>query len=158
MKQALKLPKYKNMQLVKIAYGNDNDTQSAQQMQALLQAYPNLKGVISPTTVGVAAAARVLQQAHECGKVALTGLGLPSQMRAYIKAGCAKKVGLWDEFNFGYAAEYAAHAVLTGKLTGKTGETFVAGKLGKLTVGPNKTAIFSKPLVFTAANVDNYHF
>ena len=48
MKQALKLPKYKNMQLVKIAYGNDDDTKSAQETQALLQAYPNLKGIISP--------------------------------------------------------------------------------------------------------------
>ena len=62
MKQALKLPKYKNMKLVKIAYGNDDDTKSAQETQALLQAYPDLKGIISPTTVGVAAAARVLQQ------------------------------------------------------------------------------------------------
>jgi rhamnose transport system substrate-binding protein len=158
MKQALKLPKYKGMQLVKVAYGNDNDTKSAQETQALLQAYPDLKGIISPTTVGVAAAARVLQQAHECGKVALTGLGLPSQMRAYIKAGCAKKVGLWDERKFGYVAMYAAHAVLEGKLTGKAGESFVAGKAGKKTVGPNKTVIFDKPLVFTKANVDQYHF
>src|SRR6185295_14051844 len=98
MKQTLKQSKYKGMQLVKIAYGNDNDTKSAQETRGLLQAYPNLKGIISPTTVGVAAAARVLQQAKQCGKVALTGLGLPSQMRSYIKAGCAKKVGLWDEF------------------------------------------------------------
>src|SRR5436190_1261959 len=158
MKQALKLPKYKGMQLVKIAYGNDNDTKSAQETQALLQAYPDLKGIISPTTVGVAAAARVLQQSKKCGQVALTGLGLPSQMRAYIKAGCAKKVGLWDEFKFGYAAMYAAHAVLDGKLTGKTGEKVTLGKLGSRTVLPNKTIIFDKPLVFTKATVDKYHF
>jgi rhamnose transport system substrate-binding protein len=158
MKQALKLPKYKGLQLVKIAYGNDNDTKSAQETQALLQAYPDLKGIISPTTVGVAAAARVLQQAHQCGKVALTGLGLPSQMRAYIKAGCAKKVGLWDEFKFGYAAMYAAHAVLDGKLTGKAGETVKLGSLGTRTVGADKTVIFDKPLVFTKATVDKYKF
>ena len=65
MKQALKLPKYKNMKLVKIAYGNDNDTKSAQETQALLQAYPNLKGIISPTTVGIAAAARVSPAGQE---------------------------------------------------------------------------------------------
>jgi|SRR5581483_1771335 len=158
MKQALKLPKYKGMQLVKIAYGNDNDTKSATETQGLLQAYPNLKGIIAPTTVGVAAAARVLQQAHKCGVVNLTGLGLPSQMRTYIKAGCAKKVGLWDEFKFGYVAEYAAHAVIAGKLTGKAGESFVAGKLGKRTVGADQTVIFDKPLVFTKATVDKYHF
>ena len=44
MKQALKTPKYKNMKLVKIVYGNDDPTVSAQQTQALLQAYPNLAG------------------------------------------------------------------------------------------------------------------
>jgi rhamnose transport system substrate-binding protein len=158
MKQALKTPKYKNMQLVKVVYGNDNDTQSAQQMQGLLQAYPNLKGVISPTTVGVAAAARVLQQQKQCGKVALTGLGLPSQMRAYIKAGCAKKVGLWDEFDFGYVAMYAAHNVLNGTITGKVGQSFTAGKDGKKTLTAPKTVIGVPPLVFTKANVDKFHF
>ena len=158
MQQALKQKKYKGMKLVKIAYGMDNDTQSATQTQALLQAYPKLKGIISPTTVGVAAAARVLTQGQKCGKVALTGLGLPSQMRKYIKSGCAKKVGLWDEFKFGYLAEYVMHNVLTGKLTGKAGQSITAGSLGKRTVGPNQTVILSKPLVFTKANVDKFHF
>ena len=97
--------------------------ESAQETQALLQAYPELKGIISPTTVGVAAAARVLQQATLCGKVKLTGLGLPSQMRTYIKAGCAKKFGLWDEFELGYVASGSRTDVLAGKLTGKTGQT-----------------------------------
>lgn len=157
MKAALKLPKYKGMQLVKIAYGNDNDTDSAKETQALLQAYPDLKGIIAPTTVGVAAAARVLSQAKRCD-VALTGLGLPSQMRTYVKSGCVKKFGLWSERDFGYLAAYVAHNVLIGKLTGKAGETFTAGRLGKRTVGPNRTVILSDPLVFTAANIDQFHF
>ena len=158
MKATLKQKKYRGMKLVKVAYGNDDDTKSAQQTQALLQAYPKLKGIISPTTVGVSAAARVITQAHKCGKVALTGLGLPNQMRKYIKSGCAKKVGLWDEFKFGYLAEYTAHNVLTGKLNGKAGQSFKAGKLGKRTVGAHQTVILSKPLVFTKQTVDKYHF
>jgi rhamnose transport system substrate-binding protein len=157
MQQALKLPKYKGMKLVKIAYGNDDDAKSAQEMQALIQAYPDLKGVISPTTVGVAAAARVLTQQKKCS-IALTGLGLPSQMRPYLKSGCVKKVGLWSETDFGYLAEYAAHNVLAGKLTGKSGQTFKAGHLGSRTVGADRTVILSKPIVFTKANVDRYHF
>ena len=158
MKQALKTNKYKGMKLVKVVYGDDNDTKSAQQMQALLQGYPNLAGVISPTTVGVAAAARVLQQTKNCSKVALTGLGTPNQMRSYIKAGCAKKVGLWDEFKFGYVAAYAAHNVLDGKITGKAGQKFQAGREGVKTVGPNKTVVGVPPLVFTKANIDKFHF
>ena len=107
MKATLKKPKYRNMKLVKIAYGNDNDTKSAKETQALLQAYPNLKGIISPTTVGISAAARCSSR-REVQAVALTGLGLPNQMRKYVKKGCAKKFGLWNERDFGYLAVYVA--------------------------------------------------
>ena len=60
MKETLKQDKYKDMKLVKVAYGDDDDQKSFQEMQGLIQAYPDLAGVISPTTVGVAAAARYL--------------------------------------------------------------------------------------------------
>ena len=162
MKAALKKPKYRGMKLVKIAYGNDNPTDSAKETQALLQGYPNLKGIISPMTVGVAAAAQVLQQERKCNAVALTGLGLPNEMRKYIKAGCAKKVGLWNERDFGYLAAYVAHYVLDGKLTGKIGQTFKAGRLGKRTVvvsdGNRPVVVLGDPLVFTKANVDKFNF
>jgi rhamnose transport system substrate-binding protein len=157
MKETLKLPKYKNMKLVKIAYGNDDDAKSASETQALIQAYPNLKGIISPTTVGVAAAARVLTQQKKCS-IQLTGLGIPSQMRPYLKSGCVKKVGLWSETDFGYLAAYTAHEVIAGKITGKTGESFKAGHLGVRKVIADKTIILSKPIVFTKANVDQYKF
>ena len=157
MKQTLKQPKYKNMKLVKIAYGNDDDAKSASETQALIQAYPNLKGIISPTTVGVAAAARVLTQQKKCN-IQLTGLGIPSQMRPYLKSGCVKKVGLWSETDFGYLAAYTAHEVIAGKITGKEGESFKAGHLGVRKVIGDKTIILSKPIVFTKANVDQYKF
>ena len=58
MKQELK--KYPKMKLVSTVYGNDDPTTATQVTQGLLQQYPNLKGIISPTTVGIAAAAAVL--------------------------------------------------------------------------------------------------
>ena len=64
MKVALKLPKYKNMKLVKIYYGNDNPAQSRQATVSMLQAYPNLKGIESPTTVGISSAAQFLDHRH----------------------------------------------------------------------------------------------
>jgi rhamnose transport system substrate-binding protein len=157
MKLAIKKPKYKNMKLVKVAYGNDNDTKSAQEAQALLQAYPNLKGIISPTTVGIAASARVLSQAKKCN-VVLTGLGLPSQMRQYVKSGCVKKFGLWNVVDLGYVAVYTAHAVADGKVTGKAGQTYAAGKAGRRTVGANGVVIGVPPFAFTKANVDQFKF
>jgi rhamnose transport system substrate-binding protein len=153
----VRLKKYPNIKLVKTAYGNDNDTKSAQETQALLQAYPDLKGISSPTSVGVVAAARVLSQAKKC-KIVLTGLGTPDTMRTYVKSGCVKKFALWNEQDFGYLAAYVAHYVADGKLTGKAGQTFTAGRLGKRTVLPGGIVILSKPLVFTAANIDKFHF
>ena len=87
MKKELKKPAYKNMQLVKIYYGNDNPAQSLQATEAMLQAYPNLKGIESPTTVGISSAAQYLDHSKYKGKVVLTGLGLPSQMKKYVLDG-----------------------------------------------------------------------
>lgn len=162
MKQTLAKPKYRGMKLVKIAYGNDNPTDSAKETQALLQAYPNLKGIIAPTTVGISSAAQVLDQARKCRAVALTGLGLPNQMRKYVKKGCAKKFGLWNERDFGYLATYVASLVLDGKLTGKLGQSFTAGRLGKRTVvrsdGNAPVVVLGDPLVFTPQNIDKFNF
>ena len=162
MKVELKKKAYKNMKLVKIAYGNDNPTDSAKQTQALLQAYPKLKGIIAPTTVGIQAAAQELQQEKKCKSVALTGLGLPNDMRKYVKKGCAKKFGLWNEKNLGYLATYVAHYVASGKLNGTLGQTFTAGRLGKYKVvisdGNKPVVVLGPPLVFTPKNIDKYHF
>ena len=48
MKQALKLPKYKNMKLVKIAYGNDNDAKSLQEAQGAAPGVSQTSGGSSP--------------------------------------------------------------------------------------------------------------
>ncbi len=87
MKDELKDPKYKNVKLVKVAYGNDDAQQSFQQTQGLLQEHPKLAGIISPTTVGIKAAAQYLSGSKYKGKVKLTGLGTPNDMRKYVKNG-----------------------------------------------------------------------
>jgi rhamnose transport system substrate-binding protein len=157
MKDALKDPKYAGMTLVKVAYGNDDDTKSAQEMQGLLQAYPDLKGVIAPTTVGIAAAARVVSQANKCN-VVVTGLGLPNQMREFVNSGCVKQFALWSFEDLGYLSACAAHHVLAGDITGKSGDTFDCGKLGKKTIGDNGTVTVGDPLVFTKDNIAQYQF
>ena len=105
MKQELK--KYPKMQLVSTVYGNDDPTTSTQVTEGLLQQYPNLKGIISPTTVGIAAAAAVLDTAKYRGKVQLTGLGTPNSLRKYVNDGTIKGFELWNPADLGYLAAYA---------------------------------------------------
>ena len=80
----------------------------------------------------------------------------------YVKAGCAGNFALWNEQDLGYLATYVAHYVLTGKLTGKIGETFKAGHLGTYKVqvsdGNKPVVVLGPPLVFTPQNIDKYHF
>ncbi len=158
MKQELATPQYKNMHLVKIVYGNDDDQTSFNDTLGLLQAYPDLKGIISPTTVGIAAAARAIESVNKGGKVALTGLGTPNQMRKYVKDGTCPSFALWDPGQLGYLAYYAAAALVQGKITGKVGESFDAGKLGTKTIGANNVVLLGPPTVFTKDNIDQYNF
>lgn len=158
MKKELKKPRYKRMKLVKIAYGNDDPTKSTEEAQALLTAYPKLKGIISPTSVGLPAAARVVQQQNKCGKVNITGLGGPNQMRAFVKKGCVKSFALWSFVDLGYLATRAADAVASGRLTGVAGQKFDAGRLGKKTVEPGGIVTTGQPIVFNRKNIDKYHF
>ena len=158
MQEELKKPEYKDMKLVKIAYGNDEDQKSFTETQGLLQAYPDLKGIISPTTVGVAAAARYLSTSPSKGKVALVGLGTPNQMREFVKDGTVKEFALWSPADLGYLAAYAAAQLASGNIEGKEGETFSAGKLGSRTIGKDGVVILGPPTVFTAENIDQFNF
>ncbi|HLU71364.1 MAG TPA: rhamnose ABC transporter substrate-binding protein [Nonomuraea sp.] len=158
MKDELTKPEYKDMELVKVAYGDDDDQKSFTETQGLLQAYPDLKGIISPTTVGVAAAARYISGSKYKGEVVLTGLGTPNQMRQFVKDGTVEKFALWNPKDLGYLASYAAAALVSGQITGAEGETFQAGRLGERTVGANGEIILGPPFTFEASNIDDFDF
>src|SRR3954467_5043784 len=158
MKETLKDPKYKDMKLVKVAYGDDDDQKSFQETQGLIQAYPNLKGIISPTTVGVAAAARYLSKSPQKGKVKLTGLGFPNQMRKFVKDGTVDQFQLWVPKDVGYLAGQAAVALASGRITGKEGEKFKAGRLGDYTIGANGEIVLGPLTTFKADNIDDFDF
>ncbi|WP_236792523.1 rhamnose ABC transporter substrate-binding protein [Amycolatopsis sp. GM8] len=158
MKQELAKPENAGLKLDKIAYGNDDDQKSFQEAQGLLQSFPNLKVIVSPTTVGIAATARYVSSSSYQGKVAVTGLGTPNQMREYVKDGTAKEFALWNPADIGYLAAYAGVALSSGQITGTQGQKFKAGKLGDYTIGANGEIVLGPPTVFDAKNIDQYNF
>jgi len=147
-----------NIQLVEVVYGNDVDQTSFDATSALLQKYPDLKGIVAPTTVGIAAAARYISTSQYKGKVAITGLGTPNDMRSYVKDGTVTEFALWNPSDLGYLATYAAKALIDGQITGAQGDTFTAGKLGSFTVGADKTVVLGDPYKFNASNIDQFNF
>ncbi|MFB7890709.1 rhamnose ABC transporter substrate-binding protein [Microbacterium sp. NPDC056044] len=147
-----------NIELVEVAYGDDDDQTSFDKTAALLQTYPELKGIISPTTVGIAAAARYLSTSEYKGKVALTGLGTPNQMREYVEDGTVTSFALWNPEDLGYLAAWATQALITEEITGKEGDTFEAGKLGSYEVGADGVVLLGEPYVFNKDNIGDFDF
>lgn len=147
-----------NIELVDTVYGDDDDQTSFDKTAALLADHPNLKGIISPTTVGISAAARYLSTSNAKGKVALTGLGTPNQMRDYVEDGTVTEFALWNPEDLGYLSAYAGKALADGDITGEEGDTFTAGDLGEFTVGENGTVLLGDPYRFNKDNIGDFDF
>ena len=124
------------MELVDVVYGDDDPQKSLTECEGLLSKYPDLRGIIAPTTVGVAAAAQCVESAgvfpggpNAVGEgLQVTGLGTPNQMRAFIESGVVKAFALWSPYDEGYLAGYLG--------TGLNERHDQAGEGGKFTV-PN---------------------
>jgi rhamnose transport system substrate-binding protein len=149
---------FPDIELVEVVYGDDDDQTSFDKTAALLQTYPELKGIISPTTVGIAAAARYLSTSEYQGQVALTGLGTPNQMREYVEDGTVTAFALWNPADLGYLSAFAAKALIEGEITGEEGDSFDAGKLGSYDVGADGTVLLGDPFVFDAENIGEFDF
>ena len=126
--------KYADLKLVRVAYGDDLRDKSVSETEALLQSFPDLKVIIAPTTVGIAAAGRVITDRGLIGQIKVTGLGLPSEMAEYIENGACPYMFLWNPIDVGYLTAYAAVAASKGELAGNAGESFSASRLGNFEV------------------------
>lgn len=159
MKEVLaKDPKYKDIKLVDVVYGDDQAEVSYNRALALVDKYPNLGLIMSPTTVGIQASAKAMQDENLCGKIKVSGLGLPSEMVSYTKNGCAPEFALWDFRDLGYLTYYTAYGLATGQLKGEIGETFTAGRMGDYTIEADPGRPGSKRILmgpFTVYNKDN---
>ena len=149
---------YANITVLDIAYGDDLPDKSTTEAQAMLQNYPDLDVIISPTTVGILAAAKVIQDMGSDCKV--TGVGLPSEMAPYIENGICYDFYLWDPYDQGYLAAAAVNSIATGESTGAVGDTVTAGRLGEYTVEEyydgGTQVLLGDPIRFTAENIDDY--
>ena len=158
MKEALKDPKYSKLELVDTVYGNDESEKSYNEALALVDKHADLKLIMAPTTVGIAAAAKAMQDEKLCDKVKVSGLGLPDEMKAYTQNGCAPQFALWSFTDLGYLTFYAAYGVATDQIKAEEGAKFKAGRMGDYTIEKDPTRdnglrILMGP--FTKYNKDN---
>ncbi|WP_022954526.1 rhamnose ABC transporter substrate-binding protein [Leucothrix mucor] len=147
------LPNYPGLELVATVYGDDLADKSYRETKGLLQTYPNLKVIVSPTSVGIVAAAQAVEDAKKLGQVYVTGLGLPSELAGHVKAGSVESFAIWNPIDLGYAATTIAYNLVKGKAT----DTEVSmGRMGVAKLEKDGSAAMSDPFVYDASNVDEF--
>ena len=159
MKTLMEDEKYANLELVEVAYGDDEPQKSTDQTQALLDNYPDLKVICAPTTVGIAAAAKLLQDNASATK--LTGLSLLSEMLEYTGADDEHSCPyfyLWDMQGLGKLSALSTLALIRGDITGELGETFTAGDMGDYEITEaddgGTEIVLGLPLEFNSENIE----
>ena len=151
--------KYSKLELVDVVYGDDEPQKSTDQTAALLQNYKDLKFICAPTTVGIAAAAKYLQDNGSSCK--LTGLGLPSEMQEYTgddDSHSCPYFYLWDMQGLGKLSAYTTIALINEDITGAKDDKFTAGDLGDYTVTEaddgGTEVVLGAPLKFDTSNIE----
>lgn len=151
-----RLEKYPGLKLVGVKPSNEDQKLAFSTTQDLMKAYPNLKGIFAISSVAFPGAAEAIKQSGNSGKVLVTGLSTPNDMRSYVKEGVVNSVILWNTKDLGYLTVYTARAVFDGEL--KAGATTLkAGRLGEKQVkGDN--VMLGATLTFTKDNIDQFQF
>jgi ABC-type sugar transport system substrate-binding protein len=142
--------------LPEVTHGEDRDL-GVQRSRQLVQANKDkgLVGIIGLTSVAVPAAAEAVRQEKLSGKIKVTGVSTPRDMRDYVQDGTVKSFILWSPVDLGYLTVYVCDLARQGKMP-ETG-TIMAGRLKKIQV-KDREVLLGEPLKFTKENIDKYDF
>jgi rhamnose transport system substrate-binding protein len=156
MKEEWAKPEYAKMTLVSTVYGDDVADKSYRETEGLLKAFPNLKGIIAPTSVGIVAAAKAIEDKGLIGKVFVSGLGLPSEMKGAVLAGATDTFAIWNPIDLGYSATMICGRIIRGEATGLAGTTVNAGRMGDIAIGEGNDAAMADPFTFDKSNIEQF--
>lgn len=150
--------KYAGFVLLEERYGEDSVEKTRAQTTALLEEYPALDVIITPSAVSMPIVGEVIKQQR--AQTVFTGLGLPSGMAEYIYAGSCPWMYLWNPVDLGYLAAYAANAVNTGDIAPSMGDSFPAGRLGSRSVDNGDDGglevLLGNPMKFDKDNINQW--
>ena len=151
-----RLAKYPKMELVATKPSNEDQKLAFEVTRDMLKTYPDLKGIFGISSVAFPGAAEAVKQAGQTGKVLVTGLATPNDMKAYVKDGTVKSILLWKTEDLGYLTVEIGKALVDGTL--KAGDkSFKSKSLGEKTIqGDN--VLLGDPMIFNKENIDQFNF
>jgi rhamnose transport system substrate-binding protein len=150
------LPEFPGLELAAVAYGDDLADKSYRETVALLQQYPDLRVIVAPSSVGIVAAAKAVEDQGAVGRVFVTGLGLPSELEGHIAAGSVRSFAIWNPIDLGYAVTHIAAHMARGDAVVGPDRTLAIGRLGTVTFDAEGSAPMAAPFVYDRSNIAEF--
>ncbi|HEX3983528.1 MAG TPA: substrate-binding domain-containing protein [Acidisoma sp.] len=150
---AYQLKHYPNMKLATSRFpGADEIDTSEQVTRTVLEAYPNVRGILGFGSNGPIGAGNVVRKMHLQKKISIVGTVVPSQAKSLIEGGVIRQGFLWSPKDAGYAMVAVASLQLQGAKF-ETGMEIPG--MGKATVdAANKLISVDRILSFDKSNID----
>jgi rhamnose transport system substrate-binding protein len=147
------LPRHPGLELVDVVYGDDVSDKSYREAVALLKQHPDLAVLVSISSVGIVASARAVEDQGLTRKVAVTGLGLPSELIGYVEKGVVPKFAIWNPIDLGYATMQIATRLARGDDPAKP---VYMGRMGEVTFAADGVGAMSKPFIYDISNTAQF--
>jgi rhamnose transport system substrate-binding protein len=156
IKEEWKKPEYGQMKLVTTVYSGTEYDKAYREVDNVIRAYPDLKGVIAIGTLEHAAAAKVVIDRGLIGKVYTSGLGLPSQMQSAVEAGATQSFALWNNVDLGYTVSMISGLLVVGEVEGKPNSLMKVGRMGEIKIDEGGRAVMAPPMTFDKSNIAQF--
>lgn len=148
--------KYPNIKIVDTVYADEDQAKAVTMAKNLMNANPNLKGLIGPCTTAAPGIAQAVQESGKTGKVFTTGVGTPKSMLPYLKDGSSSASVLWNVEDHGYLTGWAGLQLAQKKDFQPTQDV---GRIkGVKYDAATKTLLLGDPLILTKDNAGNFNY
>ncbi len=148
---------YPEAEIVDVVYAGEDEARAVSMARDLMNAHPNLRGLVGECTSSAPAVARAVSEAGRIGEVFTVGLGTPQSMVPYLEEGSSSAAILWDVEQLGYLTVWAAYQLATGQEFQEVNR--VNDQLTEVQYFADQDMLLlGEPLRITAENARNYNY
>jgi rhamnose transport system substrate-binding protein len=146
-------PSYAGIKVDEVTYGDEQSDKAYNEALGLVSKYPNLKAIMAYSSIAIAASAKMVEDQHLIGKVAVTGLGFPNEMVEHVLDGATPAFAIWNMVDVGYTTVQATNQLVQGKISGTAGDVVDAGRMGKIKIGEDNTLVMGELQTYDKTNI-----
>jgi rhamnose transport system substrate-binding protein len=149
--------KYPDAEIVDIVYAGEDQAKSTQMATDLMNAHPDLTGLVGECTSSAPGVAQAVRDAGKTGQVFTVGLGTPQSMKPYLDDGSSSAAILWDVENLGFLTAWAGAQLAQYAAFAATNN--VSSELPSVAYDTaTKTLLLGPALAITKDNVDQFNY